>query len=220
LMSRSRASRRSSRCCASASELEAREAFVVEQAPDREHRVQVGLVGVDGPVPLGEGQAAVHHEQRLFAGGQGEGALAAFVVVEVVGLALVVEQQREASGAVEQDHALSEVARLGLREGVRRAHADADTGRLLTQQEASLLGLSNPVAVGDQRCRAPLPAVAQGVARRVRRAGDVPCRGRDARDDRAPAAREGLLIGHGMDSSTPLRALRDPEPAAGGMQAR
>ncbi len=126
-------------------------AAVVQQAPEREHRVQVGVVGVDRPVALGELETAVHQQQGLLAGGQGEEPLAAGVMVEVVELPLVVDQRSEVAGAVQQDDAFPQGGGRG--SGGRHLGIDdgAHPGRLVALEEADAVLLAQRVSLRDRR---------------------------------------------------------------------
>ena len=82
-----------------------REPVVVQQHPDREHGVEVGVVGDHVPLAPAQVEPAQQQHHRLLAGREREGAHAALVVVEVVDVAHRVGEGLALGGAVQEDRA-------------------------------------------------------------------------------------------------------------------
>ena len=95
----------------------------------------------------------MHEQHRLLAGREGEESLAALVVVEVVDLGGVVEHRPEATGAVEEDDALAELAGFVFRERELAVDTHAHPRCLFAKEHPCLVGLAELVAIG-KRCDA------------------------------------------------------------------
>ena len=140
------------------------QADVIQEDPDREDRVQVGVVGIDGPVALAEIEPGPDQDHRLLTGGQRERTDAPFVVVEVIDLALRVEERRASRRAIEEDGARGGTAGGSGRhaEPVLDSHShgrrldtrqDGATDALLDAIAAELHGDGGLAARGGSACR-------------------------------------------------------------------
>ena len=185
-----------------------RQAMVVQQHPDGEHDVEVGIVREDVPLALAQIEAAQQQHHGLLAGRQREGAHAALVVIEVVDAAHRVREGLALRGAVQEDRAGRRVTRL------RRAHAAAaldahrEGGRLYTDEPASARVLADLVALrGAQRAhrrarallRLPAPRAAPGPARPAR--------------ETTPRTTESIPMRRSPPRAAP-RSARDPRAAS------
>ena len=96
------------------------EMSAVEQHPDGEDDVEIGVVGEDRPRLLAQIETAQHQRERLLAGRQRERSHAALVMIEIHHPALGVDERLALRGAVEEDGALGRLARgAGRRDDVR-----------------------------------------------------------------------------------------------------
>ena len=179
-----------------------RQAMVVQQHPDGEHDVEIGIVREDVPLALAQIEAAQQQHHGLLAGRQREGAHTALVVIEVVDAAHRVREGLALRGAVQEDRAGRRVARL------RRAHAAAaldphrEGRRLDTDELASARLLADLVAL-------------RGVQRAHRRARELHRRRRRERRPGLRARRAKPRLDDRVDSHAiaPLHARRPAAPA-------